>query len=56
MKVRGVHHVGIAVRNLEASLKRWSILFSVEASPIEEMPDRGVRLAILRIAQGPELE
>ncbi len=56
MKVRAVHHVGIAVRDLEASLGRWSALFAAQRGPIEEIPERGVRLAHLRFAEGPEIE
>jgi len=56
MKVKGIHHIGIAVRNLEESLRRWSTLFGVGPGPIEEIPDRGVRLAHLRVAKGPEIE
>lgn len=56
MKVKGVHHIGIAVRDLEESLGRWSALFAAEAGPIEEIPERGVRLAHLRFAEGPEIE
>jgi methylmalonyl-CoA/ethylmalonyl-CoA epimerase len=56
MKVRGVHHIGIAVRNLEESLGRWAALFGAAAGPVEELPERGVRLAHLRFAAGPEIE
>ena len=56
MKVKGVHHIGIAVRDLEESLKRWSALFAAEPGPIEEIPERGVRLGHLRFAEGPEIE
>ena len=56
MKVKGVHHIGIAVRDLEESLGRWSTLFAAERGPIEEIPERGVRLAHLRFAEGPEIE
>jgi methylmalonyl-CoA/ethylmalonyl-CoA epimerase len=56
MKVKRVHHIGIAVRDLEESLKRWSALFAAEPGPIEEIPERGVRLAHLRFAEGPEIE
>jgi methylmalonyl-CoA/ethylmalonyl-CoA epimerase len=56
MKVKGVHHIGIAVRDLEESLRRWSALFAAEQSPIEEIPERGLRLARLRFAEGPEIE
>jgi methylmalonyl-CoA/ethylmalonyl-CoA epimerase len=56
MKVKRVHHIGIAVRDLEESLKRWSALFAAEPGPIEEIPERGVRLGHLRFAEGPEIE
>jgi methylmalonyl-CoA epimerase len=56
MRVKGVHHIGIAVRDLEESLRRWSALFGAERRPIEEIPARGVRLAHLRFAEGPEIE
>ncbi len=56
MKVRGIHHIGIAVRDLEEALSRWPALFGVERGPIEELPARGVRLAHLRFAEGPEIE
>jgi methylmalonyl-CoA/ethylmalonyl-CoA epimerase len=56
MKVKGIHHIGIAVRDLEESLKRWSALFAAEPGPIEEIPERGVRLGHLRFAEGPEIE
>jgi methylmalonyl-CoA/ethylmalonyl-CoA epimerase len=56
MRVKGIHHVGIAVLDLEESLRRWSDLFAAEPGPIEEIPERGVRLAQLRFAEGPKVE
>jgi methylmalonyl-CoA/ethylmalonyl-CoA epimerase len=56
VRFKGVHHIGIAVRDLEESLKRWTALFGVCGSPIEENRERGVRLAHLRFAAGPEIE
>jgi methylmalonyl-CoA/ethylmalonyl-CoA epimerase len=56
MRIKGVHHIGIAVRDLEEALKRWSTLFGAERSPVEEIPERGVRMAHLRFARGPEIE
>jgi len=56
MKVKGIHHIGIAVRDLEESLQRWTALFGAHGSPIEEIPERGVRLAHLRFVEGPEIE
>jgi len=56
MRVRGVHHIAVAVRNLEESLSRWAVLFGARRSTIEELPERGVRLAHLRFVEGPEIE
>ena len=56
MRVRGVHHIGVAVRDLETSLARWSALFGATGSPIEEIPERGVRVVHLRFAEGPDIE
>jgi methylmalonyl-CoA epimerase len=56
MKIKGVHHIGVAVSDLEGSLSRWAALFGVVGGPIEEVPERGVRLAHLRFAEGPEIE
>ncbi len=56
MKVKGIHHIGVAVKNLEESLARWQSLFAVEAGSLEEIPERGVRLTHLAFGQGPSLE
>ncbi len=56
MRVKGVHHIGIAVSDLEGSLSRWAALFGAVGSPIEAVPERGVRLAHLRFGEGPEIE
>ena len=56
MKSRGVHHIGIAVADLEESLARWVDLFGAVPGPIEEVPERGVRLAQLRFPEGSEIE
>ena len=56
MKVIAVHHIGIAVRNLEESLARWEALFGVNAGPLEELPERGVRLVHLCFSEGPAIE
>jgi len=56
MKVRGVNHIGIVVRDLDSALSRWAALFGAAGSAIEELPERGVRLAHLRFAQGPTIE
>ncbi|OGD21925.1 MAG: methylmalonyl-CoA epimerase [Candidatus Aminicenantes bacterium RBG_16_63_16] len=56
MIYRGVQHIGVAVRNLEASLAAWETLFGARAGPIEVNFERGVRLAVLSFEEGPEVE
>lgn len=56
MKFKGIHHIGIAVADLEGSLARWAALFGALPGSVEEIPERGVRLAHLRFAEGSEIE
>jgi methylmalonyl-CoA/ethylmalonyl-CoA epimerase len=56
MRVQGIHHIGIAVSNLEESLARWRDLFGAVPGPIEEMPESGLRLVHLRFAEGSQIE
>jgi methylmalonyl-CoA/ethylmalonyl-CoA epimerase len=56
MRFRGIHHIGVAVRDLEEALSRWASLFGAHAGSIEENSARGVRLAELRFEQGPAVE
>jgi methylmalonyl-CoA epimerase len=56
MKIRAIDHIGIAVRDLEASLARWTALFRAKSGPIEEIAERRVRLAKLNFLEGPAVE
>ncbi|MGB7295813.1 MAG: methylmalonyl-CoA epimerase [Candidatus Aminicenantales bacterium] len=56
MKFKGIHHIGIAVADLEESLAKWVTLFGAVPGPVEEIPERGVRLVHLRFAEGSEIE
>ncbi len=56
MKVKAIDHIGIAVRDLEKSLARWTALFGAENASIEEIAERGVRLAILNFPESPAVE
>jgi methylmalonyl-CoA/ethylmalonyl-CoA epimerase len=49
-------HIGIAVRNLEESTEKWSELFGLEVKKIEEIKERGLRLAHLSSKSGPSIE
>lgn len=56
MTFRGLHHIGIAVSDLEKTATRWGALFGAVRGPVEEIPERGVRLVHLRFAEGPQIE
>ncbi len=51
-----IEHIGIAVKNLEKSIEKWSGLLELEVKGIEEIKERGVRLAHLSSKGGPSLE
>lgn len=56
MKVKSIHHIGVAVRNLEESASRWAALFGAESGAVEEIPERGVRVIHLHFPEGPAVE
>jgi len=56
MKFKGIHHIGIAVFNLEESLATWAALFGATPGRVEDIPERGVRLVHLRFAEGSQIE
>jgi methylmalonyl-CoA/ethylmalonyl-CoA epimerase len=56
MKTKTIEHIGIAVRDVEKSQARWTNLFGAKSGPIEEITERGVRLAKLNFPDGPAVE
>jgi methylmalonyl-CoA/ethylmalonyl-CoA epimerase len=56
MKILGLDHIGIAVRDLESSQARWTALFGARSGPVEEIAARGVRLVKLNFPEGPAVE
>jgi len=56
MTYRGIHHIGVAVKDLETSLSRWVSLFGARPGPVEVNLERGVRLAVLSFDEGPAVE
>ncbi len=56
MKIRTIEHIGIAVRDLEKNQSRWMTLFGAKSGPVEEVKERGVRLAKLDFSEGPAVE
>lgn len=52
MAVRGIHHLGVAVEDLEAALATYERLFGAEVEHAATVDDQGVRAASLRIGEG----
>jgi len=46
---RGIHHVGIAVDDLDAAIARWAALFGATLEHREHVEDQGVEAASLRV-------
>jgi methylmalonyl-CoA/ethylmalonyl-CoA epimerase len=44
-----IHHVGIAVDDLEAAIARWAVLFGATLEHRERVEDQGVEAASLRV-------
>ena len=53
--IRGVHHIGIAVEDLEEAVRRWRDRLGLRLETIEEVPSERVRVAIL-YAGGSRIE
>jgi methylmalonyl-CoA epimerase len=47
--VLGIHHVGIAVDDLDAAIARWAALFGATVEHRERVEDQGVEAASLRL-------
>jgi methylmalonyl-CoA/ethylmalonyl-CoA epimerase len=52
VRPRGIHHVGVAVENLDAALETYEQLFGAEVEHRATVPDQGVRAASLKIGTG----
>jgi methylmalonyl-CoA/ethylmalonyl-CoA epimerase len=47
--IEGITHLGIAVKDLDSAVDVYRRLLGVDQECIEELPDRGVRVAIFRV-------
>jgi methylmalonyl-CoA epimerase len=45
----GIHHVGVAVDDLDAAIARWTSLFGATVEHRERVDDQGVEAASLRV-------
>jgi methylmalonyl-CoA epimerase len=54
--IKGVHHVAIAVSNLDEALKVYEQVLGAKPVRIEPVPDQGVRAALIPIGEEGEIE
>ncbi len=52
MEAQGIHHLGVAVEDLDAALVTYERLFGAEVEHRATVDDQGVRAASLRIGEG----
>ena len=52
MEPRGIHHLGVAVDDLDQAVATYERLLGAELERRETVPDQGVEAASLRIGQG----
>src|SRR6476646_10291310 len=52
MAVRGIHHVGIAVADLDAARERYVRLFGAVVEAEERLPEQGVLAVALQVGAG----
>lgn len=51
MKVKRIEHVGVVVRNVEASRKLWEECFGIPLGAVEDNPKRSTRLALYPVGE-----
>lgn len=52
MEARGIHHVGVAVEDLDDALSTYRTLFGAELEHRATVPDQGVEAASVRVGDG----
>jgi methylmalonyl-CoA/ethylmalonyl-CoA epimerase len=52
MRARGIHHLGVAVENLDEAVETYRRLFSAEVEHRAEVDDQGVEAASLLVGAG----
>ena len=51
MKIKRIEHVGVVVRDVEASRKLWEDCFGIRLGSVEDNPARPVRLALYPVGE-----
>jgi methylmalonyl-CoA/ethylmalonyl-CoA epimerase len=52
LEALGIHHLGVAVQDLDIALETYARLFGAELEHHGTMEDQGVRAAVLRVGDG----
>jgi methylmalonyl-CoA/ethylmalonyl-CoA epimerase len=52
MQARGIHHLGVAVENLDEAVGTYRRLFGAEVEHRQVVPDQGVEAAAVRVGEG----
>ena len=47
--IKGIHHVGVAVTNLDEALKTYKSVFCLEPNYVKEVKDQKIRVASFRV-------
>ena len=51
MEITGVHHIAIAVRDIDEALKVYRDALGLEVEGVREIPEQGVRVAFLPVGE-----
>jgi methylmalonyl-CoA/ethylmalonyl-CoA epimerase len=49
--IKGLHHVGVAVSNLDEALKTFKTTFGLEPSYVKEVKDQKIRVASFKVGE-----
>ena len=52
MQARGIHHLGVAVENLDDAVTTYERIFGARLEHRETVPDQGVEAASLKVGEG----
>jgi methylmalonyl-CoA/ethylmalonyl-CoA epimerase len=52
MEARGIHHLGVAVENLDAAVTTYERVLGARLEHRETVPEQGVEAASLRVGEG----
>ena len=52
MQARGIHHLGVAVEDLDEAVTTYERIFGARLEHRETVPDQGVEAAFLKVGDG----